>query len=162
MRIACAHETHVRPPRTEEGCQPEREFRSAEPRARAGYQPFRDARVRPGRGAEAAAAGALAGRESRCDRSLQRACRQARRIRRPPAQLLMPQFSVYRNPNPDTKAAFPLLMDVQSELLHGLATRAVIPMCPAPMMKRKLMRTLTPVLEIGGKGYALLTPQLAG
>lgn len=74
----------------------------------------------------------------------------------------MPQFSVYRNPNPDTKAAYPLLVDVQSDLLADLATRMVIPLCPASAMKGKLIKTLTPLFEIDGKQYAMLTPQMAG
>jgi toxin CcdB len=74
----------------------------------------------------------------------------------------MAQFCVYRNPNPRSKATAPLLLDVQSELLDGLNTRVVIPLCLATTMKGKLMNTLTPVFEIDGKGYALLTPQLAG
>ena len=39
----------------------------------------------------------------------------------------MPQFSVHRNPNPDTRAAYPLLLDVQSDLIAGLRTRVVVP-----------------------------------
>lgn len=74
----------------------------------------------------------------------------------------MPQFTVHRNPNPDTKAACPLLLDVQSDLVADLNTRVVVPLCPASAMKGKLIKTLTPVFEIGGKQYAMLTPQLAG
>jgi toxin CcdB len=74
----------------------------------------------------------------------------------------MAQFSVHRNPNPDTKAAFPLLLDVQSDLVADLGTRVVVPLCPASAMKGRLIRTLTPVLEIDGRKYAMLTPQLAG
>lgn len=74
----------------------------------------------------------------------------------------MPQFSVYRNPNPDTKAAFPLLLDVQSDLIADLGTRVVIPLAPATAMKGKLIKTLTPVFDVDGKPYAMLTPQLAG
>lgn len=74
----------------------------------------------------------------------------------------MPQFSVYRNPNPDTKAAFPLLLDVQSDLIADLGTRVVIPLTLATAMKGKLIKTLTPVFDVDGKAYAMLTPQLAG
>lgn len=74
----------------------------------------------------------------------------------------MPQFSVYRNPNPDTKAAFPLLLDVQSDLIADLGTRVVIPLAPATTIKGKLIKTLIPVFDVDGKAYAMLTPQLAG
>ena len=74
----------------------------------------------------------------------------------------MPQFTVHRNPNPDTQAAYPLLLDVQSDLMAELGTRVVVPLCPASAMKGGLITTLTPVFEIEGKQYALFTPQLAG
>jgi toxin CcdB len=74
----------------------------------------------------------------------------------------MAQFAVYRNPNPDTRAAYPLLLNVQSDLLDDLDTRVVVPLCPAPVVGNRLMSTLTPLLEIEGDSYAMLTPQLAG
>lgn len=74
----------------------------------------------------------------------------------------MPQFAVHRNQNPQTKAAYPLLLDVQSDLIAELNTRVVVPLCPASAMKGKLIKTLMPVFEIDGKQYAMLTPQLAG
>jgi toxin CcdB len=74
----------------------------------------------------------------------------------------MPQFSVYRNPNPDSRASFPFLLDVQSDLTADLATRMVAPLSPASAMRGKIINTLTPLLEIDGKQYAMLTPQLAG
>jgi toxin CcdB len=74
----------------------------------------------------------------------------------------MPQFAVYRNPNPDTVADYPLLLNVQSDLIAELGTRVVVPLCPAAAMKGKLLDTLTPVFEVEGKQYAMLTPQLAG
>ena len=74
----------------------------------------------------------------------------------------MPQFSVHQNPNPDTRAAYPLLLDLQSDLIADLSTRVVVPLCPAPAMKGKLIKTLMPVFEIDGKQYAMPTPQLAG
>lgn len=74
----------------------------------------------------------------------------------------MTQFAVHRNPNPDTRATYPLLLDVQCDLIADLRTRVVVPMCPASVMKGKLIKTLMPVFEIDGKQYAMLTPQLAG
>jgi hypothetical protein len=37
----------------------------------------------------------------------------------------MPQFAVYRNRNEATRAQFPLLLDVQSDLLEPLYTPAL-------------------------------------
>jgi toxin CcdB len=75
----------------------------------------------------------------------------------------MPQFSVHRNRNAATKARFPLLLDVQAELLEGLGTRVVIPLAPAtPGSRRASLQTLTPVCTVDGKDYVAVTPQLAG
>jgi len=74
----------------------------------------------------------------------------------------MAQFGVHRNPNPQTKALIPFLLDVQSDLLADLDTRVVVPLCPASAMKGKLVKILMPLFRIDGKPYAMLTPQLAG
>ncbi len=75
----------------------------------------------------------------------------------------MPQFAVHRNLNSATKARFPLLLDVQTDLLEDLGTRVVIPLTPASVAtKRSVMQTLNPVCTVEGKPYVLFTPQLAG
>ena len=74
----------------------------------------------------------------------------------------MSQFALYQNPNPATQAAYPLLLDVQSDLIADLNTRVVVPLCPVSAMKGKLIKNLTPVFEIDGQQYVMLTPQLAG
>jgi toxin CcdB len=74
----------------------------------------------------------------------------------------MEQFTVYRNKNPRTKAAFPLLVDVQSDLLEDLQTRVVIPLTKAAALTCKPMSHLTPTLTFDGEDYLLMTPQLAG
>ena len=74
----------------------------------------------------------------------------------------MPQFSVHRNTRPESKGAVPYLLNVQSDLIEGLATRVVVPLYPAPAMKGKTLKTLTPVFSIEGKPYVMVTPQLAG
>ena len=75
----------------------------------------------------------------------------------------MPQFAVHRNRNTATKARFPLLLDVQTDLLAGLGTRVVVPLAPAsPAARSAAMQTLTPILTVDGKDYVLATPQLAG
>ncbi len=74
----------------------------------------------------------------------------------------MPQFAVYRNPNPNTSANYPLLLDVQSDLMADIGTRVVVPLCPASAMQGQMLKTLTPVFKIEGEQYTMLTPQLAG
>ena len=74
----------------------------------------------------------------------------------------MPQFAVYRNRNAATRARFPLLLDVQSDLLEPLSTRVVIPLSPLSSARDVTMKHLAPILTIDGRQYVLLTPQLAG
>jgi toxin CcdB len=74
----------------------------------------------------------------------------------------MAQFSVYRNKNPRTKAAFPLLVDVQSDLLEPLNTRVVIPLTKSPALAKKPVSHLTPEIAFNDDRYVLVTPQLAG
>lgn len=73
----------------------------------------------------------------------------------------MAQFSIYRNRSPRTKGAFPLLLDVQSDLLDALATRVVIPMSRAGSLAKNPLQQLTPIVEFESETYVLLTPQLA-
>ena len=74
----------------------------------------------------------------------------------------MPQFTVYKNINEQTKRIYPYLLDVQSDLLEGLNTRVVIPMCPSSALGKRPITNLSPKFEINGNSYTLLTPQLAG
>lgn len=74
----------------------------------------------------------------------------------------MPQFSVYKNKNPATKARVPYLLDIQSNLLGELETRVVVPLYSASAMKGKALTVLTPRFEIEGREYVAMTPQLAG
>ena len=74
----------------------------------------------------------------------------------------MPQFTVYRNKNPKSKAVFPLLVDIQSDLLDELQTRVVVPLSKSAGLAKKPVTHLTPILEFEGEKYVLITPQLAG
>jgi toxin CcdB len=74
----------------------------------------------------------------------------------------MAQFSVYRNKSPRSKTIFPLLVDVQSDLLEDLQTRVVVPLSKVAALTRKPVSQLTPVLEFEQTSYVLVTPQLAG
>jgi toxin CcdB len=72
------------------------------------------------------------------------------------------QFTVYRNRNARSKAIFPLLVDVQSDLLDELQTRVVIPLSKAAALTKRPVSQLTPVIEFEESPYVLVTPQLAG
>lgn len=74
----------------------------------------------------------------------------------------MPQFTVYKNKNPATKARVPYLLDMQSNLLSELDTRVVIPLYVSAALKGRALTTLTPTVEIEGQEHILMTPQLAG
>jgi len=74
----------------------------------------------------------------------------------------MPQFTVYKNRDARTKATFPLLVDVQSDLLADLQTRVVVPLTDTPALLKKPLSKLTPIVEIDGDEYLLMTPELAG
>jgi toxin CcdB len=74
----------------------------------------------------------------------------------------MPQFAVYKNRNETTRGRFPLLLDVQSDLLEPLNTRVVVPLRLAAAAKTRTMEALTPKLPVAGKEYVMVTPQLAG
>ena len=74
----------------------------------------------------------------------------------------MAQFAVYRNKSPRTKAVFPFLVDVQSDLLEPLNTRVVVPLTKAPALTKKPVSHLTPEISFSGDRYVLMTPQLAG
>ena len=73
----------------------------------------------------------------------------------------MPQFAVYKNRNETTRGRFPLLLDVQSDLLESLNTRVVVPLSLAATAKTRAMHSLTPNLSVAGKEYIMMTPQLA-
>lgn len=74
----------------------------------------------------------------------------------------MAQFDVYRNADPASKSRIPLLLDVQADLLDGLATRIVIPLCRPEFVGRKPVERLNPELEFEGRKLVLLTQELAG
>lgn len=74
----------------------------------------------------------------------------------------MPQFSVYKNKNANTQAKIPYLLDIQSDLLNDLETRVVVPLYLLEELKAKPLTVVTPIFELRGKEYVMLTPQLAG
>lgn len=74
----------------------------------------------------------------------------------------MAQFSIYQNKNLKSKKEFPLLLDVQTNLLDSLHTTVVVPLKKLEHNKNKVIDQLTPIFTIEGIDYLMLTPQLAG
>lgn len=74
----------------------------------------------------------------------------------------MAQFSVHKNKNPKTKAAYPYLVDIQTDLLRDLRTRVVVPLIKHTAMTKKSIGTLTPIVDVDGQNFVMLVPQLAG
>ncbi len=70
----------------------------------------------------------------------------------------MAQFDVYRNPK---RGAFPLLLDVQADLLASLATRVVVPMTKIDRRTPKPITRLNPTATIDGVQYSLVFQELA-
>lgn len=70
----------------------------------------------------------------------------------------MAQFDVHKNPR---GGAYPLLLDVQSELLARLVTRAVVPLVPLRRYGAKPISRLNPTAKIGGTEYVLVVQELA-
>ncbi len=74
----------------------------------------------------------------------------------------MAQFDVHRNPNSATAKGIPYLLNVQSDLLVGLATRVVVPLARPNVIGNKSAHYLNPLFEIEGKTLVMLTPEMAG
>lgn len=72
----------------------------------------------------------------------------------------MAQFDVYTNPNPDSRASVPFVVDVQSGLIDSLPTRLVVPLSRTGAGFTRLPTNLCPVLEVAGESLSLM-PHLA-
>jgi toxin CcdB len=70
----------------------------------------------------------------------------------------MAQFDVFRNPR---GGQFPLLLDIQAELLSQLATRVVVPMARLKRHGAKPMTRLNPTAMVGGVEYVLVFQEVA-
>lgn len=71
----------------------------------------------------------------------------------------MAQFDVYRNPNAETAAHVPFLVDIQTGFLDGLSTRVVVPLRHRDRMIPG--SRLNPVFDLDGAAVVLATAELA-
>lgn len=72
----------------------------------------------------------------------------------------MRQFGVYRNRNTATRAVYPLLLNVQSDLIAETGTRVVVPLVPAGHAIAA-MPPLTPAISLGDGSHIMVTPLMA-
>jgi toxin CcdB len=70
----------------------------------------------------------------------------------------MAQFDVHKNPG---GGEFPLVLDVQANLLAQLSTRAVVPMAKLQRFGTKPISRLNPTARIDGVEYVLVFQELA-
>lgn len=73
----------------------------------------------------------------------------------------MSQFDVYANPNEETNAMTPYLLDVQADILDDLSTRTVVPLMTQAAVGKPIDR-LNPRFRIGDETVFMSTPELAG
>ena len=74
----------------------------------------------------------------------------------------MAQFDVFKNANRSTKALYPFLVDIQSNLLSELHTTVVIPLTPVNSYTGSRISNLHPIFEIKGRRYFSMTTLIAG
>lgn len=70
----------------------------------------------------------------------------------------MAQFDVHRNPK---RGLYPLLLDLQSELLSALATRVVAPLMVLKRYGARPITRLNPVVRINGADHVVVFQELA-
>ena len=69
----------------------------------------------------------------------------------------MAQFDLFKNPR---AGAYPLLLDVQADVLSSLATRVVVPLTPRKRYGRPITR-LNPTATVQGVEYVLVFQEMA-
>ena len=74
----------------------------------------------------------------------------------------MGQFYAYENPNPTTRAQYPYLLDIQSDLLSGLRTTVVIPLSSSKTVTSICLSKLNPVFNLDSESLTAMTQDIAG
>ncbi len=74
----------------------------------------------------------------------------------------MGQFCAYKNPNPGSRARYPYLLDIQSDLLSELKTTIVIPLSPAKIAGAMSLSRLNPAFVLGGESFFAITQDISG
>lgn len=66
------------------------------------------------------------------------------------------QFDVFENPSPRMRDVYPYVVDVQSDLLSGLATRMVVPLAITTLTSNDLPRRMCPFFAVHDKSFMLV------
>lgn len=69
------------------------------------------------------------------------------------------QYVIYRNRS--NSAAYPYLLDIQSDIIDELDTRLVIPLYPTSRLSSVPVKRLTPSLTVEGEEYLVMTHEMA-
>ncbi|WP_313688324.1 CcdB family protein [Pantoea sp.] len=70
------------------------------------------------------------------------------------------QYRVYKNKSGSD--LYPLLLDVQSDIIESIDSRVVIPLTPVELYQGKVVKRLNPELIVEGNRYLMMTHELAG
>lgn len=68
------------------------------------------------------------------------------------------QFDIYANPR---GGEYPLLLDIQADLVSSLATRVVVPLMKRKRLGRAHVMRLNPIITIEGVEYSALFQEMA-
>lgn len=66
----------------------------------------------------------------------------------------MAQFDLYENQNTKTCEMYPLLLDIQSDILRDLNTRLTVPLAVATKSQKPLL--ITPIIEVHSTRYLVM------
>ncbi len=72
----------------------------------------------------------------------------------------MAQFDVYENSSKQTRKAYPYILDIQHSLIEDIATRIVVPLGNAELLKNEELKGLTLKIEFEGSQLLVLIPQI--
>lgn len=73
----------------------------------------------------------------------------------------MPQFDLYRNPNPESREWAPYLVDLQHHMLSALGTRIMVPLVAAKSSGEPAIQRLNPTVSVEEESYFLSTAEMA-
>jgi toxin CcdB len=71
------------------------------------------------------------------------------------------QYHVHRNKDAASQKLHTYILEVQSGLLQGLATRVVLPMRPLKDYPTKPIARLNPIFQIDGTDYIVIAQQIS-
>ena len=63
------------------------------------------------------------------------------------------QFDVYENTDKESKKVYPFFVDIQTNLLDTLNSRAVIPLTPIKNVSKEYPKNLCPTITIDNKAW---------